>query len=113
MTWRFIVSLLFAILVSLFAIQNSSVVPINFFFAEFNVSQALVILISVVIGSIIIMLLEVIRRIKLNHKIKGLNKTIQELEEQNSQLKQKVEELSKPQTELSSTIAEGQTINQE
>ncbi|WZL72330.1 LapA family protein [Clostridiaceae bacterium 35-E11] len=94
MAVRFIVSLFFAILVALFAIQNASAVAINIFFATYTVSQALVILISAILGGIIVLLLGLVKQIKLNLKIKSTSKMITKLEEENKVLKQQIEALS-------------------
>ncbi|PAB56632.1 LapA family protein [Anaeromicrobium sediminis] len=95
MQFGFIFSLIFAILVALFAIQNSESVVISFLFAEFNVSQALVILISSVLGAVIVMLLGVIKQIKLQLKIKEQSKKIKNLEEENKLCTNQIEELKK------------------
>jgi len=92
MTTRFVISLIFAVLVAVFALQNSMTVTINFLFAEFAISQALVILISAVFGSIIVLFLGTIKQIKSNMKIRNLTKTINALEAENKVLKDKTEE---------------------
>lgn len=88
---RFVLSLLFAIIVAVFAIQNAGVVNFDLFMWSFSVSQALVILISAVCGAIAVMLLGIIRWVRLNSKIRSSAKTIVALEEENKQLKQKLE----------------------
>jgi uncharacterized integral membrane protein len=80
MQLRFVVSLIFAILVALFAIVNSGVVIINFLFAEYPVSQALVILISATLGAIIVMLLGAVKQYKLQRKNKEQGKIVEEKE---------------------------------
>ena len=80
MELRFVFSLLFAILVALFAILNSGIVTINFLFAAFPVSQALVILISATTGAIIAMLLGAVKQFKLQRKIKEQVKNIEQLQ---------------------------------
>ncbi|QZY54900.1 LapA family protein [Crassaminicella profunda] len=89
MELRFVLSLAFAVIVALFAILNSSVVSINFLFAKFNVSQALVILLSAILGAVIVMLLSAVKQFKLKWKIKELTKTISRLEEENASYKEK------------------------
>ena len=95
MQFGFIISLIFAILVAVFAIQNSGSVVISFMFAEFNISQALVILISAALGAIIVMLLGFIKQIKLKLKIKEQLKRIKNLEEENKLHNNKIEESKK------------------
>lgn len=98
MALRFIVSLAFAILVAVFAIQNSSSVTIKFLFAQFNTSQALIILISAIVGAVIVLFLAAITQIKLNLKIKNSAKTISKLEEENKLLTQRIEQLTEKNT---------------
>jgi uncharacterized integral membrane protein len=91
---RFVISLVFAILVAIFAIQNSSIIVINFLFTQFSISQALVILISAVIGAIIVMILAAITRIKLSMKLNLSIKAITKLEEENKLLAERIEKFS-------------------
>jgi uncharacterized integral membrane protein len=86
MDWRFIVSLLFAVVVTVLALQNAGSVEVNFFTIKIAVSQALVILISTMFGAVIVMLLSLVRLVKLRSKVKNSNKTIIALEEENRQL---------------------------
>lgn len=95
MQFGFIISLIFAILVAVFAIQNSGSVVISFMFAEFNISQALVILVSAALGAIIVMLLGFVKQIKLKLKIKEQLKRIKSLEEENKLHNNKIEESKK------------------
>ncbi len=93
MQTKFVISMLFAILVATFALQNANPVNIKVLFTEFSVSQALVILGSAVLGAIIVLLLGLIKQMKLNKKIKNLTKEGTVLQEENDSLKQKIEEL--------------------
>lgn len=94
MELKFIVSLIFAILVAIFAIQNAGSVDVKFFFSEFRISQAVVILASTIIGAIIVVLLGLIKQIKQNLKIKHLTKEIDSLKSENSLLQNRIEELN-------------------
>jgi len=49
----FIISLIFAIIVALFGIQNAAVISVNFFSTKFSISLALVIFVSAIIGAIV------------------------------------------------------------
>lgn len=89
---KFIISLLFAILVAIFAIQNSGSVEINFLFTKFTISQAVVILSSAIVGALIVLLLGLVKQIKQNMKIKQLNKEIETLIEERDKLQVKVDE---------------------
>lgn len=90
MEFKFVISLVFAILVAIFAIQNSGVVEIRFFFTDLAISQAVVILASSIIGAIIVFLLSLINRIKQNLKIKELSKEVEMLIREKEELKKLV-----------------------
>lgn len=84
---RFIVSLFFAIIVAIFAIQNAGSIDVNFFFWNFTISQAIVIFGSAIIGGVIVFLLGLIKQIKQNRKIKKLTKEVERLTLQLEELK--------------------------
>lgn len=82
----FIFSLVFAILVSIFAVMNSDPVTIKLLWKQYEFSQAIVILGSAAFGAIIVALLGIVNRVKttlkvreLQNKIKGLEKELEEL----------------------------------
>lgn len=54
---RFIISLLIALFVAVFAINNAGVVSINLFFNTVEMSQAVVIFISIAVGAVVVSLL--------------------------------------------------------
>lgn len=103
---RFVFSLICAIFIALFAILNSSIVTINFLFAEFKISQALVILLTAVLGAIIVMLLGAVKQFKLKRKIKELTKSVEGLEEENKIYKEQMEELMIKSNEEKGLITE-------
>jgi uncharacterized integral membrane protein len=94
MEFKFVFSLIFAVLVSIFAIQNADSVEVKFFFSKFYISQAVVILVSAVIGAIIAFLLGLIKQIRQNIKVKQLTKEINILKVQNEELEVRLEQLS-------------------
>ena len=51
--WKLIVSIIILIFVVIFALQNTSTVPIDLFFAKFTVPLVLVILLSLLVGVIV------------------------------------------------------------
>ncbi len=100
MDWRFVMALLFAIVVSVFAIQNAESVSINFLQAHASMSQALVILISAVLGALIVLALSTIRWVRWSARSKSSLKTISKLEEEIKGLKLQLEEFSKKASPL-------------
>ncbi len=94
MEFKFIISLLFSVLVAIFAIQNAGSVEINFLFTKFTISQAVVILCSTILGALIVLLLGLIKQIKQNMKIKQLNKEIEMLTEEKGKIQAKIDEFA-------------------
>ncbi len=76
---RFILSLILAIVVALFAVMNATPVNVNLFFAQFEVSLAIVIFIAAMFGAVIIMALGMISQSKMKAKIRELTKKNQQL----------------------------------
>ena len=95
MSWKFVLSLIFALVVALFAIQNAGVVNVDFLVWNVSISQALVILLSAVIGAIVGALLGLVRHVKLKATIRSDKKTISSLEDENRNLKAKLEAVQK------------------
>jgi uncharacterized integral membrane protein len=75
----FLVSLLFAIIITIFALTNANPVVINMLFYKFEASQALIIFISAALGAVIVASLGLVNHIKLKSQIKTLHKANVEL----------------------------------
>jgi lipopolysaccharide assembly protein A len=88
MDWKFVLVLIFSLLVAVFTMQNADAVNVQFLTFEFTqVSQALVILISAVAGALIALLFGTIRWVKDKSKLMGAKKAIASLETQVRQLR--------------------------
>lgn len=83
----FILSLIFAILVSIFAVMNSDPVTIKLLWKQFEFSQAIIILGSAAIGATIVALLGMVNRVKSSLKIRELQNRIKGLEKQLEEFK--------------------------
>lgn len=103
MDWKFVLALIFALIVAVFALQNAGAVDISFLNMELSISQALVILISAVFGALVVALLSLIRWIKCQTKIKSSAKMITALELENKQLKMKLEDYTAKKEPLPET----------
>ncbi|WP_297093807.1 lipopolysaccharide assembly LapA domain-containing protein [uncultured Draconibacterium sp.] len=86
----FIGILLVILGVVLFALNNSSVVSINFWKWGIESNLSLVIIIAVTFGAITSFILSLPYRAKKNHEIKNRDKTIKGLESQIRQLEYKI-----------------------
>ncbi len=82
----FILSLIFAAIVAIFALNNSDVVLINLFFTKVEISQAIVILISAILGAVVAAIFSGVRSLKSSRKVKKINQEITELNERNKEL---------------------------
>ncbi|MGI6732611.1 MAG: LapA family protein [Anaerovoracaceae bacterium] len=90
MGWRFVLSLLFALVVAVFAIQNAGAVDVEFLVWKVSISQALIVLIAVIIGALIMLLLSLVKQVKLMAGIRAEKKTATSLESENKELKEKL-----------------------
>jgi uncharacterized integral membrane protein len=104
MDWKFVLALVFALIVAIFALQNAGAVDISFLTMELSMSQALVILISAAFGALAVLLLSLVRWIKCQSRIKSQSKTISALEQENRQLKMKLEEYTAPKEALADPV---------
>ena len=91
-----VISLIFAVFIAFFAVQNAGVVVINFLWYKLSMSQAVVILCSALIGVLIMLPFDAIRAIK--HKLK-----LKELAGENKRL---MEELKKINVEKTAVVPE-------
>jgi len=95
-----VISLVFAVFIAFFAVQNAGVVVINFLWYTISLSQAVVILCSALIGVLIMLPFDAVRTIKYKFKLKelsGENKRLkEELKKVDSQKETAIQE--KPQT---------------
>ncbi|MDD2447057.1 MAG: LapA family protein [Tissierellia bacterium] len=82
----FILSLVIAILIGVFAISNGEVVDVNLFLTTIQVSQAIVIFISALLGAVIVAIFETVRIWKLRRQIKDLNKKLTQSGKENDRL---------------------------
>ncbi|QSX06330.1 DUF1049 domain-containing protein [Sedimentibacter sp. zth1] len=90
MQFGFIFALIVSILISVFAIQNANMVSIDLFFASFQISQAVVILVSVAVGAIIAVILGSVRQIKGMSNTKDIKNKLKLFESENAQLNQDI-----------------------
>jgi uncharacterized integral membrane protein len=75
----FIIGIVFAIIITIFALTNANPVVINLLFYKFEASQALVIFVSAALGAVIVTSLGVVNHIRFKGQIKTLRKANEEL----------------------------------
>lgn len=89
MGWRFVISLIIALIVAFFALLNAEIVVIKYLFGELRISQALVILISAIFGAFTVMMLSLIHQMKLKVQVRSDRMTIDSLKKEVESLKNK------------------------
>ncbi|MBK5251630.1 MAG: LapA family protein [Peptostreptococcaceae bacterium] len=78
----FILSLLFSVVVALFAVINSDIIEISYFLGKIEVAQSVVILISAAFGALIMGLFAVFSKFKSGLRTRKLNGRIKTLEKE-------------------------------
>ena len=78
----FVVGLVFAVVISVFAITNADPVEINLMFTTFQASQALLVFLSAAVGAIIVVSLGLIRHLKLTGQLRTMRKENDKLRNQ-------------------------------
>ena len=104
----FVFSLIFAAIVAIFALANADKVAIDLLFTKVQISQAIVIFISTILGALIMALLGMVRTFKSKREIKESNKLIEQLKEEVVNLKLLVENRGEEIQDLNAQIKEMQ-----
>ncbi|MCW6095266.1 LapA family protein [Clostridium sporogenes] len=90
----FVFSLIMALIVAIFAIQNAAAIPIKILFWEINFSLAIIILLSAVIGAVITGIMGIKKERGIKKQTKDISNKIEELEKTNADLLDRLEKLS-------------------
>ncbi|WP_243386206.1 LapA family protein [Bacillus kexueae] len=96
-----LLSLIFALIVSIFAVINVEPVEIDYLFGTANWPLVIVIIGSAIMGAITVMLLGAVRMLSLQRKIKKLereNALLKQEKEQNEEQEKNTEPPSMPET---------------
>lgn len=103
--WTLLVGLLFAIIVSAFAIVNVDSVPVNYIFGTTELPLILVILFSALLGAIISIFVAMFKALMTQHRIRELQKannakeiTIADQQNEIAQLQKMVPPLTEDET---------------
>jgi uncharacterized integral membrane protein len=81
----FIVILIIAIFVAIFAIQNGTPVPIDLFLARYEMPLAVIMMSCLILGAVVVLLLGTVRQFKKGSQVKELKNKIKSLEEGKTQ----------------------------
>ncbi|MCL2121042.1 MAG: LapA family protein [Clostridiales bacterium] len=96
MQLNLILLMIFAIVVAIFAIQNTLPVIIRFLFWNVNTSLVIVILVSVAAGALMMFLVDLTKRLSLNKERKERNKQIAALTKENETMQKALSESGTP-----------------
>lgn len=99
-------SLIFAVIIGIFALKNGAPVTVDFIFTKVELSQSIVILISALLGAIIIFLITLVKSIKKNREIKRLEKELNQTRTENEELKIDLEKSKESEEEALDGLAE-------
>lgn len=88
----FILSLIFAAIVGIFALNNAERVSVDLIFTTLEISQAIIIFISALLGAIIVAFLGWVKNLKLRKEIKQLSQEKQVIEEERNRLISQLED---------------------
>lgn len=108
----FILSLIFAGIVGVFALSNSEQVAIDLIFITVEISQAIVIFISAFLGAIIVAILGWVKDLKYKKMIKDLTKEKDIIQEDKTILIGQLEAKDKEIKSLYKVNSENATINE-
>ncbi len=92
---KLIVLLVLLVFVSIFAVMNAGNVNINFFFMNIEVSLALVIFVSALLGAIIAFIISLFDKFKKYKKVDAIKKALKECENRVEELELKLQENKK------------------
>lgn len=110
MQFRFVSALFFATVVTIFAVVNANAVNVNFIIASYQLSLALIILMSATFGALIVALLGAVKHLSLAKKLKTTDKTNKELAKEIAQLKIELEALKPIETPPTAPIENDPTL---
>lgn len=95
----FIIALIFAIIIAVFALNNGETVMIDFLFTEVRMSQAIVIFGSSILGAVIMAILGAVRNFKLKRENKEITSELVQLRDEKINLEilleDRIKEISK------------------
>lgn len=110
MQLTYLLALLFAVVIAMFAIVNAQPVTVDFMFDEFQISLALVILVSAFAGAIILGFLGLFRQVKSGFKLRELQVRNKKLEAQVEETEQKLAQTEEKLIEAEGNLAEKENI---
>ncbi|NLJ58868.1 MAG: DUF1049 domain-containing protein [Tissierellia bacterium] len=110
----FIVILIIAIFVAIFAIQNGTPVPLDLFFVRYEMPLAVIIMVCIILGAVIVLVLGTTRQFKKRSEYKELKNKIKNFEEEKAKVSEKIQvvetEKSKAEESLKTLKSENEEL---
>jgi len=99
----FIIALIFAIIIAVFALNNGDIVRIDFLVTELEMSQAIVIFGSSILGAVVVAVLSGVKNLKLKRENKEVALKLEQVREEKTNLEillqDRIKEISKLKSE--------------
>lgn len=102
----FIVILIIAIFVAIFAIQNGTPVPVDLFFARYEMPLAVIMMACLILGAVIILILGTTRQFKKRSEQKELKNKLKAFETEKAQSEINIKAIESEKQNLTNTNAE-------
>ena len=100
----FIVILIIAIFVAIFAIQNGTPVPMDLFFARYEMPLAVIMMICLILGAVMVLILGTTRQFKKRSEYKELKNRIKTLEGEKAQIETNIKTLEKEKADFTAKV---------
>lgn len=100
----FIVILIIAIFVAIFAIQNGTPVPIDLFFARYEMPLAVIMMVCLILGAVMVLILGTTRQFKKRSEYKELKNRIKTLEGEKAQIETNIKTLEKEKADFTAKV---------
>ena len=100
----FIVILIIAIFVAIFAIQNGTPVPMDLFFARYEMPLAVIMMICLILGAVMVLILGTTRQLKKRSEYKELKNRIKTLEGEKAQIETNIKTLEKEKADFTAKV---------
>ena len=100
----FIVILIIAIFVAIFAIQNGTPVPMDLFFARYEMPLAVIMMICLILGAVMELILGTTRQFKKRSEYKELKNRIKTLEGEKAQIETNIKTLEKEKADFTAKV---------
>ena len=100
----FIAILIIAIFVAIFAIQNGTPVPMDLFFARYEMPLAVIMMICLILGAVMVLILGTTRQFKKRSEYKELKNRIKTLEGEKAQIETNIKTLEKEKADFTAKV---------